>query len=60
MDSTNQDLDALVAFSLGETEQAIRAGGQRKAPGRDGLMSKFYKHIGEISRAEMEIIIKVC
>jgi hypothetical protein len=59
MDLTNQDSDALVApFSLGEIEQAIRAGGQRKAPGRDGLMSKFYKHIWEISRAEMVDIIK--
>jgi len=39
-------MDALIApFNPGEIEHAIRAGGRKKAPGRYGLTSEFYKHI---------------
>jgi len=58
MDLTNQDTDALVTpFNPGQIEQAIRDGGRKKAPGRDGLTSEFYKHVSEISREGMVEII---
>jgi hypothetical protein len=57
MNLTNQNKDALVApFTPGETEQAIRAGGRKKTPGRDGLTSELYGHIKTISREMVEII----
>jgi hypothetical protein len=44
---------AAARFTQGETEQAIHAGGRKKAPGRDGLSSEFYKQIWEITKEEM-------
>jgi len=53
-DQMNQYNEAPVArFTQGEIKQAIHAGGRKKAPGRDGLSSKFYKHIWEITQVEM-------
>ena len=40
-------------FTQGEIEQAINAGGRKKAPGRDGLSSEFYKHMWKITQEEM-------
>jgi hypothetical protein len=38
VDPTNQDMDALIApFTTEEIEHAIRTGGRKKVPGRDGL-----------------------
>jgi hypothetical protein len=51
-------MDALAApFNPGEIEQASCAGGQKKAPGREGLTSEFYKHTWKISREGMVEII---
>lgn len=47
----------MAPFTPGEIEQAIRPGGRKKAPGRDGLPSEFYTYIWEISRAELVEII---
>ena len=40
-------------FTQGEIEQVIHAEGRKKAPGRNGLSSEFYKHIREITQEEM-------
>ena len=43
-----------------EREQAIHARGRKKAPGREGLSSEFYKHIWEITQVEMvEIFVQI-
>ena len=59
-DQNNQYNEAPVTrFTQGEIEQAIHAGGRKKAPGRDGLSSEFYKHIWEITQEEMEIFNQI-
>jgi hypothetical protein len=53
-DPNSQYNEAPVAlFTQGDIEHAINAGGRKKAPGRDGLSSEFYKHIWEITREKM-------
>jgi len=53
-DKINQYNEVPVArFTQGEREQAIHAGGRKKAPGRDGLSSEFYKQTWEITKEEM-------
>ena len=53
-DQMNQYNDGpVVRFTQGEIEHAIHAGGRKKAPGRDGLSSEFYKHIWEVTQVEM-------
>jgi hypothetical protein len=50
-DQNNQYNEAPAArFTQGEIEEAIHAGGRKKAPGRDGLSSEFYKQIWEITK----------
>jgi hypothetical protein len=53
-DQNNQYNEAPAAgFTQGEIEQAIHAGGRKKASGRDGLSSEFFKQIWEITEEEL-------
>jgi hypothetical protein len=53
-EQNNQYSEAPAArFTQRQIEQAIHAGGRKKAPGRGGLSSEFYKQIWEITKEEM-------